>query len=103
VCQFGCSWRGQVCSSPDHSKWFQVWCLCGEYFLDIDAKCGSIEDAWRVFNKMPSRAVVTWTAIFGGCVMHWYGKEALKHFELYGQMILLLFVFCQLVAMQVKW
>ncbi len=56
-----------------------------------------------MFNKMPSRAVVTWTAIFGGCVMHWYGKEALKHFELYGQMILLLFVFCQLVAMQVKW
>jgi hypothetical protein len=29
----------------DNSKWFQVRCLCGEYFLDIDAKCGSIEDA----------------------------------------------------------
>jgi hypothetical protein len=30
---------------------------------------------------MPSRAVVTCTAIFGGYVMHWYGTEALKHFE----------------------
>ncbi len=34
-----------------------------------------------MFNKMPSRAVVTCTAIFGGYVMHWYGTEALKHFE----------------------
>jgi pentatricopeptide repeat protein len=30
------------------------------------AKCGSMDDAWRVFNKMPSRDVVTWTAVLGG-------------------------------------
>jgi pentatricopeptide repeat protein len=29
------------------------------------AKCGSIEDAGRVFNKMPSQNVVTWNAILG--------------------------------------
>jgi pentatricopeptide repeat protein len=45
------------------------------------AKCGSIEDARRVFNKMPSQNVVTWNAILGGCAMHGCGKEALKHFE----------------------
>ncbi len=38
-------------------------------------------------------------------MMHGHGKEALKHFEQvceegYSQMISLLFVFCQLVAMQ---
>jgi pentatricopeptide repeat protein len=44
-------------------------------------KCGSIEDARRVFNKMPSQNVVTWNAILGGCAMHGCGKEALKHFE----------------------
>ncbi len=44
-------------------------------------KCGSMEDAWIVFNKMPSQDVVTWNAILGGCVMHGHGKEALKHFE----------------------
>jgi pentatricopeptide repeat protein len=45
------------------------------------AKCGSLEDAWRVFHKMPSRDVATWNAIVGGCAMHGHGREALKHFE----------------------
>ncbi|CAK9193903.1 unnamed protein product [Sphagnum jensenii] len=49
--------------------------------IDMYAKCGSMEDAWSVFNKMPSRDVVTWTTILGGCAMHGHGKEALKHFE----------------------
>jgi len=47
--------------------------------VDMYAKCGSMEDAWRVFNKMPSREVVTWTTILGGCAMrHGHGKAALK-------------------------
>ncbi|CAM6049373.1 unnamed protein product [Sphagnum compactum] len=49
--------------------------------VDMYAKCGSIEDAWRVFNRMPSQDVVTWNAILGGCAMHGHGKEALKYFE----------------------
>jgi pentatricopeptide repeat protein len=49
--------------------------------IDMYAKCGSMEDAWRVFSKMPSRDVVTWTVILGGCAMHGHGKEALKLFE----------------------
>jgi pentatricopeptide repeat protein len=43
------------------------------------AKCGSLEDVWRVFNKMPSCDVVSWIAILGGCAMHGHAKEAL-HF-----------------------
>jgi hypothetical protein len=67
-----------------------------------------MEDAWRVFKKMPSRDVVSWNAILGGCAMHGHGKEALKHLnrsvkKVSIQMISLLFVFCQLVAMQVWW
>ncbi|CAK9198006.1 unnamed protein product [Sphagnum troendelagicum] len=53
----------------------------GSSLVDMYAKCGSMEDAWSVFNKMPSRDVVTWTTILGGCAMHGHGKEALKHFE----------------------
>jgi pentatricopeptide repeat protein len=33
--------------------------LWGSSLVDMYAKCGSLEDAWRVFNKMPSRDVVT--------------------------------------------
>ncbi|CAM6061129.1 unnamed protein product [Sphagnum tenellum] len=53
----------------------------GSSLVDMYAKCGSMEDAWKVFNKMRSRDVVTWTAILGGCAMHGHGKDALQHFE----------------------
>jgi pentatricopeptide repeat protein len=34
------------------------------------AKCESTEDAWRVFNKMPSQNVVSWTPEdIGSCEM----------------------------------
>ncbi|KAH9543638.1 hypothetical protein CY35_13G076200 [Sphagnum magellanicum] len=42
----------------------------GSSLVKMYAKCGSMEDAWRVFNKMPSRTVVTWNAILGGCAMN---------------------------------
>jgi pentatricopeptide repeat protein len=36
--------------------------LVGNSLVDMYAKCGSMEDAWSVFNKLPSRNVVTWTS-----------------------------------------
>jgi hypothetical protein len=33
------------------------------------AKCGSIEVAWKVFNKMPFGNVVSWNIILGGSCM----------------------------------
>jgi pentatricopeptide repeat protein len=43
--------------------------------LHTYAKCGSIDDAWRVFNKMPSQHVVTWNAIILGHVKLQVGAE----------------------------
>jgi pentatricopeptide repeat protein len=53
----------------------------GNSLIDMYAKCGSLEDAWIVFNKMPSRDVISWNAMIGGCAMHGHGREALRHFE----------------------
>ncbi len=80
----------------------------GSSLVDMHANCGSMEDAWRVFNKMPSQNVITWNALLGGCAMHGHGKENLKHLnrcvgKVYSWVMSLLFVFCQLVAMQVWW
>jgi pentatricopeptide repeat protein len=36
----------------------------GNSLIDMYSKCGSMEEAWRIFNKMPTRNVVTWTAMF---------------------------------------
>jgi pentatricopeptide repeat protein len=49
--------------------------------IDMYAKCGSIEKAREVFDKMHHRDVVSWNAMIGGYAMHGYGKEALKLFE----------------------
>ncbi len=34
--------------------------------VGIYVKCRSMTDAWRVFHKMPSQNVVTWTAMISG-------------------------------------
>jgi pentatricopeptide repeat protein len=49
--------------------------------VDMYAKCGSIEEAWTVFEKMPSRNVVTWTTIILGHVQCQQGQKALELFE----------------------
>jgi pentatricopeptide repeat protein len=49
--------------------------------VDMYAKCGSIEEAWRVFNKMPSQDVVTWTTMILGHVQCGQGKKALELFQ----------------------
>ncbi|KAH9532480.1 hypothetical protein CY35_19G097600 [Sphagnum magellanicum] len=55
----------------------------GSSLVDMYAKCGSMEDAWRVFCKMPSQDVVTWTAMILGYVRCGQGQKAL---ELYKRM-----------------
>ncbi|CAM6021850.1 unnamed protein product [Sphagnum balticum] len=39
------------------------------------------DEAQRVFNKMPKRDVISWTAMLGGYSLHGHGKEALDQFE----------------------
>ncbi|CAK9211395.1 unnamed protein product [Sphagnum troendelagicum] len=46
------------------------------------AKCGSIEEAWTVFEKMPSGNVVTWTTMILGHVQCQQGQKALELFEM---------------------
>jgi pentatricopeptide repeat protein len=53
----------------------------GNSLVDMYAKCGSIDDAWRVFSSMTILDVVSWTAMLQGYGMHGHGKEALRHFE----------------------
>eukprot|EP01018_Ginkgo_biloba_P003095 Gb_21016 [translate_table: standard] len=49
--------------------------------LDMYAKCGRIEKARDIFDKMYQRNAVSWTTMIAGYAMHGFGKEALKLFE----------------------
>ncbi|KAH9287824.1 hypothetical protein KI387_031941 [Taxus chinensis] len=59
---------------------FESVVLVGNALINMYAKCGSIEFAQRVFDKMPRRDVVSWSTIIAGYGMHGYGEDALKVF-----------------------
>ncbi|WOH02819.1 hypothetical protein DCAR_0522209 [Daucus carota subsp. sativus] len=48
---------------------------------DMYAKCGSLEDAQRVIDMMPSKNAVTWNAMISAYGLHGHGHEALKLFR----------------------
>jgi pentatricopeptide repeat protein len=53
----------------------------GSSLVDMYAKCGSMDDAQRVFIKMLSRDVVTWTSMILGHVKGGQGQKALELFQ----------------------
>ncbi|KAH8956155.1 hypothetical protein BDL97_07G024500 [Sphagnum fallax] len=68
-----------------HKQLIQTGCesdaFVGSSLVGMYAKCGSIEDAWRVFNKMPSENVVTWSTMILGHVQCGQGQKALGQFQ----------------------
>ncbi len=77
------------------SLWGIAWLTC--------AKCGSMEDENRVFSKMPLRNVISWNSILVAFAMHWHGNIPWLYSFLAHLFEMMLFIFCQLVAMQVWW
>ncbi len=54
----------------------------GNSLVDMYANlCGSMEDVWIMFTKMPSRNVVTWNALILGHVKLGQGHKALQLFH----------------------
>ncbi|KAJ7534651.1 hypothetical protein O6H91_13G104200 [Diphasiastrum complanatum] len=60
---------------------FETDVIVGSTLVDMYAKCGSIEDARRVFNNMHERDVVSWNAMIAGYAQQCLGKEALNLYE----------------------
>lgn len=53
----------------------------GSTIIDMYSNCGSVVDAHAVFNRLPRRNVVTWSALIKGCSQQDYGEDALQLFE----------------------
>jgi pentatricopeptide repeat protein len=53
----------------------------GNSLVDMYAKCGSMEDACKVFNKMSSHNVVSWNAMILGHVKCGQAQKALELFQ----------------------
>ncbi|KAH9288744.1 hypothetical protein KI387_032861 [Taxus chinensis] len=49
--------------------------------VDMYAKCGSIYRARELFNKMPQKDVVSWTAMIAGYAQNGFAEKALKTYK----------------------
>lgn len=49
--------------------------------IDMYAKCGVVEAAYEIFNKMKGRNIVSWNTMILGLAMHGHGDEALELFS----------------------
>ncbi|XP_058105842.1 pentatricopeptide repeat-containing protein At1g08070, chloroplastic-like [Magnolia sinica] len=48
----------------------------GAALIHMYARCGSIEESWRVFDQMPRKDLICWTAIISGYGMHGFAEVA---------------------------
>jgi pentatricopeptide repeat protein len=44
-------------------------------------KCEGLEDAWRLFNEIPKKDVVTWNTMISGYAQHGAGEKTLHLFN----------------------
>eukprot|EP00250_Pteridium_aquilinum_P006391 c16330_g1_i3 orf=1017-3035(-) len=57
---------------------FESDVIVGTALVNMYGKCGSVEDARRIFAKLHKRDVVCWNAIIAVYAQHGHGKEALQ-------------------------
>ncbi|KAL6185700.1 hypothetical protein ACLB2K_041827 [Fragaria x ananassa] len=87
------SWSALIAGALDQGKLIhgyiyrrkvQVNTLLGGGLVDLYAKCGCIDKALSVFSTLPSKDVVTWTAMINGLASH---GDALGALNLFLQML----------------
>ncbi|CAN1814080.1 Pentatricopeptide repeat-containing protein At5g66520 [Linum perenne] len=59
----------------------QIDSILGCALIDMYAKCGDMEEAIEMFDKMEAKSVHAWTAIIFGFAIHGQGREALTWFR----------------------
>eukprot|EP01018_Ginkgo_biloba_P010468 Gb_28787 [translate_table: standard] len=60
---------------------FEANIFVGSALVDMYVKCGSIDDARHVFDRMFQRDVVLWTTIIAGYAQHGHGEESFTAFD----------------------
>ncbi|XP_057971113.1 pentatricopeptide repeat-containing protein At3g26630, chloroplastic [Malania oleifera] len=59
---------------------FKLGAFLGTALIDMYSKCGSLEDARDVFDKMQTKSLATWNSMISSLGVHGCGEEALALF-----------------------
>ncbi|KAL7086137.1 hypothetical protein ACP275_14G321100 [Erythranthe tilingii] len=77
-------------NSHDHGKWIEshirknkieLSLPLGNALIDMYAKCGDLENAKIIFQKMSKKCIITWTTMISGLAVNGHSREALKLFD----------------------
>ncbi|KAI3966718.1 hypothetical protein MKW92_047128 [Papaver armeniacum] len=56
------------------------YCFVSGSMIDMYSKCGSLDEARRVFDRMENRDLVAWNGMITGYSLNYFGEEAIKLF-----------------------
>ncbi|KAF2533708.1 hypothetical protein F2Q70_00032170 [Brassica cretica] len=79
--QAGALTQGKWIHELLEKKWVESDVFVGTALVDMYAKCGCLEKAMEVFEKLSKRNVFSWAALIGGYAAYGYGKEAITCLE----------------------
>ncbi|XP_058092136.1 pentatricopeptide repeat-containing protein At2g29760, chloroplastic-like [Magnolia sinica] len=72
---------GKKIHSYAEEKRFSFNVTLGTALVDMYSKCGCINGAREVFDRMTGRDVMAWTSMIGGLAVNGYAKDALELFS----------------------
>lgn len=55
--------------------------VLGSALIDMYSKCGSVDKALQVFERLPKKSTITWNAIINGLAIHGRADEAIHYFS----------------------
>ncbi|KAI5078105.1 hypothetical protein GOP47_0007929 [Adiantum capillus-veneris] len=73
--------RGQMLHGEVKKHGLEFDVVVGNTLIDMYAKCGRITDAREVFDNLPSRSEISWSAMISGYTLQGLGLSALEVFE----------------------
>ncbi|KAL5200457.1 hypothetical protein ABZP36_021660 [Zizania latifolia] len=77
----GASPQGRALHACIEQRLVEADVYLGTTLLDMYMKCGRVNDAAIVFQRMGKRDVHAWTAMIAGFAFNGMGKDALEHFH----------------------
>ena len=73
--------RGQVLHGEITKSEFECDCVLGSTLVDMYSKCDSLEDAHKVFDSLPVKDIVAWSAMIVGYTQKGHGEHSLELFN----------------------